>query len=63
MPVRTIPIIGGIVALVLAFGFLHWAWLALYTSLFGLILAAVIAHGVVASGLATIAIVLQSVMR
>jgi hypothetical protein len=46
MPVRTIPIIGGIVALVLAFGFLHWAWLALYTSLFGLILAAVIAHGV-----------------
>src|ERR1700704_5372345 len=39
-------VIGGPLALLISLGSLWWGWLALFTSMYGLMIAAVIAHGV-----------------
>ena len=41
-----IPLVGGVAALLIMWPVLWWVWLALFTSVFGLMLAGVIAHGV-----------------
>jgi hypothetical protein len=44
--VRLRPVIGGALALLITFRSLSWGWLALFTSMYGLMIAAVISHGV-----------------
>lgn len=46
MPMRLTPLVGGVAAVLMMWPVLWWAWLALFTSVFGLMLAGVIAHGV-----------------
>ena len=46
MHIRWVPLAGGVAALLMMWPMLWWAWLALFTSVFGLILAGIIAHGV-----------------
>src|SRR5215212_1362312 len=46
MHARAMPLLGGVAGFLMTFGMLRWAWLALFTSVGSMILAAVIAHAV-----------------